>query len=109
MEIERDFGLLEESIPQVSREAGINPVQDIEKTGFECPDRPFICIAEIGMGRENFLPCLTFFSDGLLVGCTDFIVQNLEIHLMAAACEPLHDGILRCDTVSVASHLRGGI
>ena len=103
------FGLLEESVPQVFRESGINPVQDREKMGFERPDRPFRCIAEIGMGREKFLPCLTFFSDGLLVGCTDFIVQNLEIHLMAAACAPLYDGILRCDTVSVASHLGGGI
>ena len=61
------------------------------------------------MGKDDLVPCLPGVSDGLLVGRTVFIIQNLEIHLMDADCEYLHDGILRCNTVIVASSLKGGI
>ena len=77
--------------------------------GFGCPDCPFSCIAKMDMGQEELVPFLPGFSDEILVVRTDFIVQFLEIHLMSAACESLHDVSVQCDTVSVASHLEGGI
>ena len=77
--------------------------------GFGCPDLPFSCIVKMDMGQEELVPFLPGFSDEILVVRTDFIVQFLEIHLMSTACESLHDVSVRCDTVSVASHLEGGI
>ena len=39
LDIGHEFYLQEESVPQVSWESGIKPVQYREKMGFECPDR----------------------------------------------------------------------
>ena len=77
--------------------------------GFECTDCPFICIAVMDTRQDKLVPCLPGFSDGLLVGRTELIVQHLEIHLLSAACEFLHGGIVCCNMVSVASRLEGGI
>ena len=77
--------------------------------GFECPDRSFSGITMVDMGLDELVPYLTGFSDGLHLGSTDFIVQHLEVHLISTACESLHDGILRHDTVSVTSRLEGVI
>ena len=74
METEREFFLREESVPQVSRESGIYPGQDREKMGFEYPDRPFRCIAAMGMGQDELVPGLPGLSDILLVVCTELIV-----------------------------------
>ena len=76
---------------------------------FECPYILFGCIAEMDMGRDKLVPCLPGFSYGLLLVCTDFIVQHLEIRLMAETSEYFHDGIVHFDVVSVASRLEGGI
>ena len=78
--------MLEESVPQVSRKYGIDPGQDREKMGFERRDFSFSGIAAVEMGRVELVPCILGFSDGLLIGRTDLILQYLEVYLMAAAC-----------------------
>ena len=61
------------------------------------------------MGRDELVPRLPGFSDGLIVGRTDFILQHLEVHLMSTACESLHNGSVRCNPVSIVARLEGGI
>ncbi len=46
-------------------------------------------------------------SDGMLVGCTSFVVEDLEIDCKTAGCQMGHDGIVGGNVMLVAPGLEG--
>jgi hypothetical protein len=46
-------------------------------------------------------------SDGMLVGCTSLVVEDLEINCKTAGCQTGHDGIVGGNAMLVAPGLEG--
>ena len=45
--------------------------------------------------------------DHLFVGINSFIIYDLEVDVVAAACQPVHYGVVHGYTVFVAAHFVG--
>ena len=69
--------------------------------GFECAYCPLGCIPSVQVRRHKLVSDPPLFFHGCLVLLAAFIVEDLEVNKQVPVFEPLHNGIIRSDTVFV--------
>ena len=52
--------------------------------GLESADCMFYCIVPVRMGGHQLELCIPVFLDGLVIVCTGFVVEDLEVYFMDA-------------------------
>jgi hypothetical protein len=75
--------------------------------GLECPDRTLSLVPTMHIWGHKLKCGLPGDGDGMLVGCTSLIVQDLEINCKTAGCQSGHDIIVGCNAMLVAPGLEG--
>ena len=78
-EIEGKFCLGKEEVPKVWGKGWIHTGQDGYEVGFEGSDGPLSLVAAVHIRGDQLELGLPGDSDGLFVGCTGLIVQDLEL------------------------------
>jgi hypothetical protein len=74
---------------------------------FECPDSSFGLVATVHVRWDFLMFAFPYFCDGLDVGCTRLIVEDLQVNLNALCFETFHDGIVCRDAMVVRFGLEG--
>ena len=74
---------------------------------FERPNISLGLVAKVHV-RWNFLVfAFPYFVDCLDVGCTGFIVKDLQVNFNSPCFEPFHDGVVGWDAMVVRFGLEG--
>ena len=71
---------------------------------FESMDNTFYSITTVGIGGDKLILGPLGAFDHFFVGSARFIVYDLEVNIVAAACQPFRYGVVRHITVFVAAH-----
>ena len=91
-EVESEFGLWEEQVPEVARECGRQIGDDGKEVGFEGLDGSFGGIAAVDIRRDELVLCFPFVFDVCFEIFASLVVQDLEVHCEATF--GVHDGVV---------------
>ncbi len=74
---------------------------------FECSNSLFSLVAMVHVRWDFLMFAFPYFCDGLDVGRTRFIVEDLQVNLNAPCFETYHDGVVCRDGMAVCFGLEG--
>jgi hypothetical protein len=74
---------------------------------FECPNSLFGLVATVHVRWDFLMFAFPYFCDGLDVGRTRLIVEDLQVNLNAPCFEMFHDGLVCRDAMVVRFGLEG--
>ena len=74
---------------------------------YKITDSTFGSITAVNIGGDELILGLPSDFDHLFVCSTIFIVHDLEVEVVATACQPFHYGVVRRNTVSISAHFVG--
>ena len=100
-EIEREFGLGEELIPEKVRERDRYSCEDCNKVSLEFSNGPFRSITAVDIWGDKLEVAIPFVLDIELVGFTSFVVQYLEVDFVAGIFEMIHDTVISGEAVAI--------
>ena len=92
-EIEREFRLREEKVPEIGGKRFVHTSEDCKEVVLEGSDGPLRSIAAVHFWGHQLKLGMPFERDGLFVGSTGLIVEDLEVHCEATFGEAVHDGV----------------
>jgi hypothetical protein len=79
-----------------------------QEVSYEGANRSLCCVLVVNMGWYQLVVYLPLLSHKRFVLRTNFIVKDLEIHMVISRLEALNDGIIRLQSMSILSGLEGG-
>jgi hypothetical protein len=92
-EIQCDFCLWQESVPQVHWEGGVNRVEFGHKVFLENPDGALCGVASMTV-RQNQLISDIIYGEEILQSGRCFVVESLEVWFEIFDCELLMDAVI---------------
>lgn len=104
-EIEREFCLREEKVPEIGGKRFVHTSEDCKEVVLEGSDGPLRSIAAVHFWGHQLKLGMPIEHDGLFVGTTGLIVEDLEVYGEAAGEEPCHDGVVGGDAMGVSFSL----
>ena len=104
-EIEREFCLREEKVSEIGWKRFDYTSEDCKEVVLEGSDGPLRSIAAVHFAGHQLELGMPSERDGLFVGSTGLIVEDLEVHGEAAGEEPCHDGVVGGNAVGVSFSL----
>ena len=100
-EVESEIGLLQEETPHVIGEIRVDAHQDDKEMIFEGVDGPFRSITVMDIQRNELVGNFPVLLNNTLALGADFIVEDLEVNLVAARGEMMHGGVVSIDVILV--------
>jgi hypothetical protein len=95
-EIQFDFRLWQESVPQVHWEGGVNGGEAGRKVFFESPDGAFCGVASMKVKRNQLISDI-IDGEEILQGGRCLVVESLELWFETSDCELLMDAVICFD------------
>ena len=77
--------------------------------GLESTDGAFRGVAAVDVRWHELVRGVPFFGNCTLVFATGFVVEDLEVYLVAAGVQPVHDGVVGFNPVFVLAGLERGM
>ena len=106
-EIEGEFGLGDEQVPEVLWEVGGNTGKNGNEVGLEGPDGLLGGIAAMDVRRYKLVSCVVFLCDESLILGAGLVVKDLEVDGVAICLQPGHDCLVGGKAVLVLAGLEG--
>ena len=108
-EIESEFGLGQEFVPEELGEGGVDSSQDGEEMSFEGLNGPFSGVTAVDVRRHKVVGAVPVLLNDTTVFRTGFVVQHLGGDGVPERFETVHDGVVGGDAVLVFTSLEGGL
>lgn len=105
-EIECEFCLREEKVPEIGWKRFVYTSKDCKEVVLEGSDGPLCSITAVHFWGHQLKLGMPFERDGLFVGSTRLVVEDLKVHGEAAGEEPCHDGVVGGNAVGVSFSLK---
>ena len=91
----------------MSGEGGIDARKDGEEMCLERLNCLLGLVATVHVRWDLLMCAFPYVCDGMYVGCTGFIVEDLHVNVNATCLESFHDGFVGWDAMVVRFGLKG--
>ena len=105
-EVQGEFSLRDEEVPEVTREVRGNPGQYGEEVGLERANGSFSRVTPMHVGGDQLKLGPPRLRYQFLVRRAHFVVEDLKIHVEAPLLDAGHDGVVCDEAVGIAARLK---